>query len=189
MIRPKLDYGCIVYGAASETQLKSLNAILHEAMRIATGAFRSTLIENLHILTNEPALHYRREELLLRYYFKNKCYLLNAAYSCVVNRNLEDYFLPRSINFTLIDLSIREALHKLSIQTLPVVPFITPSIYSWKKRDPVVDLQLTDFNEICGDTGVTPDVFREVAQEQYGANYNKTLVRRMGAEEDSAAES
>ena len=64
VIRPQLDYGCIVYGAASETQLKSLNAILHEAMRIATRAFRSTPIENLHILTNEPALHYRREELL-----------------------------------------------------------------------------------------------------------------------------
>ena len=112
VIRPKLDYGCIVYGAASETLLGSLHLILHEAMRIAAGAFRSTPIENLHILTNETALHYRKTELLLRYYFKNKCYLLNPAYSCVVNRNLEDYFLSRSYNLLPIVLHIREALHK-----------------------------------------------------------------------------
>ena len=103
VIRPKLDYGCIVYGAASETQLKSLSAILHEAMRLAIGAFRSTPIENFYILTNEPALRYRRKELLLRYYFKNKCYLLNPAYSCVLTRNLEDYFLSRPINLTPIN--------------------------------------------------------------------------------------
>ena len=47
------------------------------------------------------------------------------------------------------------------------MPFITLSIYSWKRRDPVVDLQLTDFSESRGGTGVTPDVFREMAQEQY----------------------
>ena len=51
-IRPKLDYGCIVYGAASKTLPRSFNAILHETKRIATGTFRSTPIENLHILTN-----------------------------------------------------------------------------------------------------------------------------------------
>ena len=93
--------------------------------------------------------------------------MLNPAYSCLVNRNLEDYFLLRSINLTLIVLRIREALHKRSIPTQPVMPFITPSIYSWKRRNPVVDLQLTEFSGSRGSTDVTPDVFREVAQEQY----------------------
>ena len=45
------------------------------------------------------------------------------------------------------------------------MPFITPSMYSWNRREPAVDLQLRDCRE---GTGVTPDVFREVVQEQYG---------------------
>ena len=45
------------------------------------------------------------------------------------------------------------------------MPFITPSMYSWKRRDPAVDLQLRYCRE---GTGVMLDVFREVVQEQYG---------------------
>ena len=66
VIRSKIDYGCVVYGSAYETLLKSLDTVANEAMRIATGAFKSTPIESLQVLVQEPALLYRREELLLR---------------------------------------------------------------------------------------------------------------------------
>ena len=45
-------------------------------MRITSGAFRSTPIESLHIVTNEPTLQPRREELLLRYFLRT-----NATFS------------------------------------------------------------------------------------------------------------
>ena len=35
IIRPKIDYGCILYGAAQEEQLKSLETMINEAMRIS----------------------------------------------------------------------------------------------------------------------------------------------------------
>ena len=65
IIRPKLDYGCIVYGSANAQQLKSIDVIVNEATRIAAGAFKTTTIAALHILTNEPPLKYSREELLI----------------------------------------------------------------------------------------------------------------------------
>ena len=46
-IRPKIDYGCIVYGAVSEAALKPHNTVLNDAMKIATGAFKSTPIDSL----------------------------------------------------------------------------------------------------------------------------------------------
>ena len=52
IIRPKIDYGCTVYETATKDLLKTIDAITNEAMRIATGALRTTPIETLHILTN-----------------------------------------------------------------------------------------------------------------------------------------
>ena len=46
-IRSKLDYGSPLYASASDTLLKTLNSIATEAIRIATGAFKSTSVEPL----------------------------------------------------------------------------------------------------------------------------------------------
>ena len=88
IIRPKLDYGALVYCSASDSLLNSLDVIPNEAMRISTGAFKSMSITSLNMLTNEPSLVLRKSELTLRYYFKMKCYLLNPAYECVLNDTL-----------------------------------------------------------------------------------------------------
>ena len=89
IIRPKIDYGCMVYGAAIETELKQVQAIANEAFRISSGAFKTTSIANLQILVNEPPLEFRRQNLLLRYFYKLKYHLQNPAYSSVINTNLE----------------------------------------------------------------------------------------------------
>ena len=56
LIRSKLDYRALVYGSASESSLKELKAIKYEAMRIATGSFKSSPIASLQVLTNERPL-------------------------------------------------------------------------------------------------------------------------------------
>ena len=52
-IRAKLDYGSPAYASAAPTILNTLNSIATEALRIATGAFKSTPVDTLHILANE----------------------------------------------------------------------------------------------------------------------------------------
>ena len=59
----KQDYGAPVYASATRTLLKPLNAIVNEALHIATGAFKSTPIESLYILASEMSLEHRREYL------------------------------------------------------------------------------------------------------------------------------
>ena len=59
------------------------------------GAFKSTPVSSLRVLTNEPELQLRRKELMLRYFFKLKCHFINPAYSSIVNERLVMYFRSR----------------------------------------------------------------------------------------------
>ena len=63
-IRTKLDYGCLVYGSACTPLLKSLDPVLNKALLVPTGAFCSTPVDSLRILTNEMSLECRRHFLL-----------------------------------------------------------------------------------------------------------------------------
>ena len=67
LIRSKLDYGCQAYASASESQLARLDRIQSAALRIVTGAYRSTSITDLQVECCVPPLELRREELILKY--------------------------------------------------------------------------------------------------------------------------
>ena len=50
-VRSKIDYDCIVYGSAGATA--PADPILNNCLRLASGAFKSTPIQSLQIITNE----------------------------------------------------------------------------------------------------------------------------------------
>ena len=47
LVRSKLDYGSIVYGSARRSVLKQSDQIHHQGLRIALGAFRTSLAQSL----------------------------------------------------------------------------------------------------------------------------------------------
>ena len=49
VISPKLDYGCFVYGTASTATLRSLDVLANEALRITSGAFKTTPVSSLQV--------------------------------------------------------------------------------------------------------------------------------------------
>ena len=63
IIRPMLDYGCEIYGSAKPYILKKLDAVHHTAIRIASGAYRSSPTTSLCVETGEPPLSRRRQLL------------------------------------------------------------------------------------------------------------------------------
>ena len=82
--RSILDYG-VVYLSASETNLKALDNITNEALRIASGAFKtSTLVISLYVISNEMPPGIRRNYLSLIYYYKIRNQLSNPAFQQVV---------------------------------------------------------------------------------------------------------
>ena len=69
LVRSKLDYACFVYWTASESVLKMIDPVHNAAIRIATGAFRTSPRVSLYAESGEPPLHYRRKQLALQYYY------------------------------------------------------------------------------------------------------------------------
>ena len=77
----ELDYGCTVYGAVSMGILQNLDTIHHRGLRIALGAFR-TSVTSLYSKALEMSLKNRRKKLSMNYVLKLKTFPNNPAYSC-----------------------------------------------------------------------------------------------------------
>ena len=63
----KMEYGCQIYGSACKTTLAKLDVLHNMALRICTGAYRTSPVESLYVDSGFPPLYIRREELGLRY--------------------------------------------------------------------------------------------------------------------------
>ena len=83
LVRSKLDYGCIVYGAASNNILKKLDPIHHQGLQIALAAFRTSPVTSLYAKAQEMSLKNRRKKLSMHYILKLKTCPDNSAYCCV----------------------------------------------------------------------------------------------------------
>ncbi|GBM28382.1 putative RNA-directed DNA polymerase from transposon X-element, partial [Araneus ventricosus] len=65
----RIDYGCMVYGSARFTVLRRLDPIHHSALRICTGAFRTSPVESLYIISHQLPLDSRRQKISALYSF------------------------------------------------------------------------------------------------------------------------
>lgn len=81
-ILPVLDYGSIVYGSARTKELDKLNVVHHTALRIVTGAFRTSPVVSLLAECGQPTLQVRRNIRCVNYMSNvaknpnHPCYLL-----------------------------------------------------------------------------------------------------------------
>ena len=66
-IRAAIDYGCLAYGSACKTVLTKLNVVQAKALRICSGALRSSPIPALQVENVEMPLALRRVKLGLQY--------------------------------------------------------------------------------------------------------------------------
>ena len=94
LVRSKLDYGSVVFRNAAAEDLKPLDVVHNQGIRLALGAFKSSPVESLYVEADEMPLNERRLELAMKYGLKIKGNPQNPAYNAV--------FLPTlKINTTL----------------------------------------------------------------------------------------
>ncbi|GBN33358.1 hypothetical protein AVEN_186007-1, partial [Araneus ventricosus] len=60
----------MVYGSARPTVLRRLDTVHHSALRICSGAFRTSPVESLYVICHQLPLHLRREKLSSLYFFR-----------------------------------------------------------------------------------------------------------------------
>ena len=68
LVRSVLDYGCVVYGSAANTSLRKIDNIQYQALRVCTGAIKTTPTAALQVEMGEMPLELRRVQLSLNYW-------------------------------------------------------------------------------------------------------------------------
>ena len=66
LIRSKLDYSCIVHGAARQSYKKRLDIVHNQGIPLCLGAFRKSPVQSLYVEASEPSLG-MRTRLFLQY--------------------------------------------------------------------------------------------------------------------------
>lgn len=96
-IRSILDYGSLVYGSASNTNLKKIDKIQMKALKTALGVMKSTPNECTLILAAEPPLEYRRNFLACKYVIKQhyRQNHLNSLISSLTIFNLTSQYFAK----------------------------------------------------------------------------------------------
>ena len=67
IIISELEYGSEIYEFICETSSRSLDPVRNIALRLATGAFRSSPINSLEIITESMPIEYTKEDKILSY--------------------------------------------------------------------------------------------------------------------------
>ena len=148
LIRSKLDYGCIVYGSARRSYLKALDPIVHQALRICLGAFRSSPAESLYAEAGEPPLELRRLRLSLNYFLKLKSNPENPAYDIVLKPTCVEKFESKPQVIPPFGIRILDHLKQANIDPdLISEDPLTTYTPSWRLSKPNINFNLTNLKK------------------------------------------
>ena len=153
IVRSKLDYGCIVYGTASHTNLRQLDSIHNAGLRLALGAFCTSAVSSMYTEANEAPLEERQLKLSMNYYLKTRACTDNPAHSALheFDPTTRDLYLSKPNGKSgmtrpptqPIGLKVEEALTSAEIDAEMVCPLKIPSFppgtheYDPKRHNPI----------------------------------------------------
>ena len=80
IVYSKLDYGCIVYGTASNTNIWQMDSIHNTWLRLALGAFCTSPVSSLYTEANKAPLGESRLKLSIHYYLETRACIENPAH-------------------------------------------------------------------------------------------------------------
>ena len=143
LLRSKLDYASVVYDSACMSSKRTLDTIHNAALRIVTGAFRTSPTSSILVDVNGPPLALRRRMLSMRYACKLRQFPDHPTYKYVFSRRLLSVFENsdrlRAVPFCV---RVRRLLKEADIN-LRGVSSVSPSrIAPWELSVPSPDVLL-----------------------------------------------
>ena len=145
LVRSKIDYGSIVYGATWKSYTQILEPIQNSALRLALGAFKSTYIPSLNAEANEPPLYIRRVKLGLQYIVKLKAFPQNPAYKSVFGDNLPELFRNKNKIIEPFYLRMQRHIHLANIPMDHIMKFSNFQLPAWELPEILVDTSLSAY--------------------------------------------
>ena len=149
-----LQVGCIVYGIASNIDLRQLDSIHNFGMRLALGTFCTSPVSSLCTEASEAPLEERRLKLSMSYYMKTCACIDNPAHHAMheFDWTIRDFYVPRPNSrggmtrppTPPVGLKVEEAMASAEgINTEVVCPLRIPSFppgthhYSSERHNPI----------------------------------------------------
>ena len=155
IIRSKLDYGSFIYSSASVSTLKLLDPVHNAAIRLCTGAYRSSPALSLFCESGEYPLDMRRSQLLMQYHSRSLQAPSTIAFSYVqqgiiLNPNTRSTTASRIMD-TCEKLNLNIAAMPFSFGEVPtwqLLPNSKCDTYAYPKKDTCSDQTMRSyFNE------------------------------------------
>ena len=132
IVRAKLDYGCQVYGTAAKTALKMLDTVHHQALRLCTGAFRTSPVESLYVEAGEPSLNDRRDSLSLQYYIRASRLPNSMVMKCLKDASLDNRYANTARKPKALSYKIRQLTASLGVTLPRIEPMHHCSLGPWQ---------------------------------------------------------
>ena len=151
-----------MYGSARESYLKTLDAIHHQGIRLALGAFRTSPADSLLVEANEPSLNDRREKLSLQFALKLKS---NPIYNTVFRPNYFTIFQNKPNAIPTFGIRIAPTLHYAGIKVRNIQSSSILNIPPWTIKQPEVLFTLTTDKKETTDSSVFRAKFQELSSQ------------------------
>ena len=142
LIRPILDYNAFLFDDIATAKIDSLQIIQNNALRIVTGAYRTSNIMNLHVETNIPLLDRRRKYFLLRFFARSLAKPNKPTTKILLNKYINDIPTPMQRKHPVISYRIAKMMHHFQINQHRVLPTPPPTAY-WLRSEINVDFLFT----------------------------------------------
>ena len=157
LVRSKLEYGCIVYESATETAKRVLDTIQNHALRIITGAFRTSPTSSLMVDADEMPLSLRRRFLSMKYAIKIRQFPGHPAYAKLFSETLQHRAgtLPASARHP--GLRVCEWLSEADIDLNLIETYHPPSVEPWALPEFKTDTRLLEITK-----DLPPDAIQQV---------------------------
>ncbi|KAI3387413.1 hypothetical protein SNEBB_002003 [Seison nebaliae] len=130
LIRSKLDYACQIYNSASEATLRKLEPIQNTAIRLITGAFKSSPIASLQVESGEPPLSNRRQLLSQQLYCKILSNNESKTYEVVMDDTQDDY----NQRCDTLGKKVRTTLNEINVIITEVEQIHWPKLPPWLEQ-------------------------------------------------------
>ena len=130
------------YGSARKSYLAMLDPILHQGLRLALGAFRTSPTASLYVEADEPSLNTRREKLSLQYAIRIAENQSNPAHEETFQPKYIDLYESKPIFIKSFGVRSLPALETANINFKNIDKNSTPNIPGWCINKPKILFEL-----------------------------------------------
>ena len=179
LMKPQLDYGSEIYGSAKESVLKMLEPIQNAALRLATGAFRTTPVVSLQAESGMMSLQYQRHYKTLNYLTKIRSIPDHPLSYILENNNNEEPQNTKIVTISDQYLQLTRLYNIPTVQIMQIPIHISPPWHIFKFINTCTELYSIKKNSM------NPATLRNIFQEHLNLHRDDLKIFTDGSKTNS----